>query len=147
MSMDHYNPLGVPRDADHDTIKKAYRKLAMQHHPDKGGDQAVCARVSAFYSQAMAKGMTASGANPDEKEQVDEDAVYRQQQKLAEPEWSAYKRAVSECSYCSTATYLEQRLLKGARWVVTRRERQLAFMREVDAADVHRGRRRDELRV
>jgi len=38
MSMDHYNTLGVPRDADHDTIKKAYRKLAMEHHPDRGGD-------------------------------------------------------------------------------------------------------------
>ena len=125
------SPMDVPRNV----LSKLFKKWMLQNHPDKGGDQAVCARVSAFYSQAMAKGMTASGANPDEKEQVDEDAVYRQQQKLAEPEWSAYKRAVSECSYCSTATYLEQRLLKGARWVVTRRERQLAFMREVDAAD------------
>ena len=33
--MDYYNTLGVPRDADQDTIKKAYRKLAMQHHPDR----------------------------------------------------------------------------------------------------------------
>lgn len=32
---DFYEILGVARDADQDTIKKAYRKLAMQHHPDK----------------------------------------------------------------------------------------------------------------
>jgi len=32
---DYYEILGVARDADAETIKKAYRKLAMQFHPDK----------------------------------------------------------------------------------------------------------------
>ncbi len=38
---DYYDILGVPRNADDDTLKKAYRKLAMQHHPDRNpGDAA-----------------------------------------------------------------------------------------------------------
>ncbi|HTH79556.1 MAG TPA: DnaJ domain-containing protein, partial [Ramlibacter sp.] len=31
---DYYADLEVPRDADEDTIKKAYRKLARKYHPD-----------------------------------------------------------------------------------------------------------------
>lgn len=38
MSKDYYNTLGVKRDASDDEIKKAFRRLAHEHHPDKGGN-------------------------------------------------------------------------------------------------------------
>jgi curved DNA-binding protein len=36
--MNHYETLGINEKTNADEIKKAYRKLASQHHPDKGGD-------------------------------------------------------------------------------------------------------------
>lgn len=37
MPTDYYATLGVSKEATGDDIKKAYRKLAHKHHPDKGG--------------------------------------------------------------------------------------------------------------
>lgn len=50
MAKDYYELLGVPRTASEDEIKKAFRKLAHQHHPDKGGgDEAKFKEVNEAY--------------------------------------------------------------------------------------------------
>jgi curved DNA-binding protein len=46
---DHYITLGVSKQANADEIKKAYRKLASQHHPDKGGDTAKFQQIEEAY--------------------------------------------------------------------------------------------------
>ncbi|PWN49763.1 TPR-like protein [Violaceomyces palustris] len=45
-SKDYYKVLGVKRDDDLATIKKAYRKMARKVHPDKGGTQEQMAAVN-----------------------------------------------------------------------------------------------------
>ena len=52
MNQDPYEILGVSRDADADTIKKAYRRLAREYHPDVNSDPGAQERfkeVSAAY--------------------------------------------------------------------------------------------------
>ncbi len=49
--VDYYSILGVSRGANQDEIKKAFRKLAHQHHPDKKhGDEAKFKEINEAYS-------------------------------------------------------------------------------------------------
>ena len=50
MPQDYYNLLGVKKNATPDEIKKAFRKLAHQHHPDKhGGSDAKFKEINQAY--------------------------------------------------------------------------------------------------
>lgn len=46
---DYYKILGVSENASQDEIKKAYRKLSLKNHPDKGGDPDVFKEISSAY--------------------------------------------------------------------------------------------------
>ncbi|EEE53623.1 hypothetical protein OsJ_36898 [Oryza sativa Japonica Group] len=45
----YYDLLGVPRGADGDEIRRAYRRAAVTHHPDKGGDEEAFKEVARAY--------------------------------------------------------------------------------------------------
>jgi DnaJ-class molecular chaperone len=67
-----YEVLGVPQNATADDIKKAYRKLAREHHPDKGGDPEKFKKVQEAYEvlsdpekrENFDRFGTADGGNP-----------------------------------------------------------------------------------
>ena len=48
---DYYKTLGVPRSATASEIKKAFRKLAREHHPDAGGDEAKFKEINEAYEK------------------------------------------------------------------------------------------------
>ena len=44
-----YDKLGVSKDASKEDIKKAFRKLSLEHHPDRGGDEEKFKEISNAY--------------------------------------------------------------------------------------------------
>src|SRR5476651_1135233 len=46
---DYYDVLGVSKGASADEIKKAFRRQAVEHHPDRGGDEAKFKELNEAY--------------------------------------------------------------------------------------------------
>ena len=62
--MDYYQTLGVPRNASDSDLKKAYKKASMQHHPDRGGDEAKFKEINEAYSTLKDPNKRAEYDNP-----------------------------------------------------------------------------------
>ena len=59
-----YDILGVPKGASEDEIKRAYRKLAAKHHPDRGGDTAKFQEIQGAYETLTDPQKRAAHDNP-----------------------------------------------------------------------------------
>lgn len=59
-----YETLGVPKGASDEEIKKAYRKLAAKHHPDRGGDTAKFQEIQSAYETLTDPQKRAQHDNP-----------------------------------------------------------------------------------
>jgi curved DNA-binding protein len=70
--MDYYSILGLKRGASSEEIKKAYRSMAMKHHPDRGGDEQKFKEISQAYdflSDPEKKKMVDMGVDPAQAQQ------------------------------------------------------------------------------
>lgn len=67
--MDYYETLGVNHTTTPKEIKTAYRKLAMKHHPDKGGDEETFKKITEAYEVL---------SDPDKKYAYDNPDPFRQ---------------------------------------------------------------------
>ena len=68
--MDYYETLGVNHTTKPEEIKKAYRKLASKHHPDKGGDTKKFQDIQKAYEVL---------GDPDKKYEYDNPSPFRNQ--------------------------------------------------------------------
>jgi curved DNA-binding protein len=59
-----YETLGVPKGASEEEVKKAYRKLAAKHHPDRGGDTAKFQEIQGAYETLSDPQKRAQHDNP-----------------------------------------------------------------------------------
>jgi curved DNA-binding protein CbpA len=143
---DPYKVLGVPRDADNTTIKKAYKNLAMKLHPDKIGSNMRALDQMKIVNEAYAILMNKNARTILED---DDDWKGSASEETKERVWKEYSKQVEEY-YRQVQSYLETELssiqkerekLSGIEQALMKREDELK-KKETDL--VERFRKREE---
>jgi len=81
--MNYHKVLGLDTSATVDEVKQAYRKLAMKHHPDRGGDENEFKKIKEAYEK-----LTAPGGGPDTGDFDDLHEFFKQGQRAGRHNWS-----------------------------------------------------------
>lgn len=76
--MNYYSILGVSKTASPEEIKKAYKKLAMQHHPDRGGDSKKFQDINEAYDTLK---------NPEKRKEYDNPQPQFRSQNFSQANW------------------------------------------------------------
>lgn len=93
---DLYEILGVPHDADHSAIRKAYRKRASENHPDNGGETEMMALVNVAYETL---------SDPQKRDRYDRTGAYGPDRSLTEEAENAICGAFDGCiEHCDDYT-------------------------------------------
>ena len=93
MIKDYYKTLNINRNSSQDDIKKAFRKLSKQHHPDKGGDETVFKELSEAYDTL---------SNPEKKQR------YPSKKKVLKVEYLFFTHRVDIKFYDLPRNYFER---------------------------------------
>ena len=130
MKKTHYEILGMPRTATAQQIKRRYRQLARQYHPDVAQDKAAAKTAFIEISEAYQ-----TLINPDKRMiydiSMDAEMFEIQTRSPASPRASTTQSTRSERSRASTG---ETRAAQAQRWV---REAEAAFIRRQFQSAIH----------
>lgn len=117
----HYDNLKISRNATTQEIKKAYRRLAQQYHPDRNGNSAESQRIMKIINQAYAvlsdpESRRAYDRKLMEQEREEREAEQAKQQQQAHERQQAYerqqeqeKRQQTKEEYCRQEGYRQQK--------------------------------------
>lgn len=81
--MNYHKVLGLDTSATVDEVKQAYRKLAMKHHPDRGGDEAEFKKIKEAYEH-----LTSPAASHSTGDFSDLHEFFKQGQRAGQRNWS-----------------------------------------------------------